>query len=149
MANQETARRLFWHGIFLFLLGLISGLAVPLMVNPRMGLSSHLGGVMNGTFLVVLGLIWGHLKLSPRLQAATFWLALYSTYGAGWAAALLAAIFGTGSATPIAGAGHVGRPWQENLVNFGLFTGAIAIISVCVFVLWGLRKNAVESEPAA
>ncbi|HWO01582.1 MAG TPA: hydrogenase [Blastocatellia bacterium] len=148
MESSDTARRLFWHGIFLFLLGLISGLVVPLMVNPRMGLSSHLGGVINGTFLVVLGLIWGHLKLAQRLLSATFWLAIYSTYGAGWAAALLGGIFGTSSATPIAGAGHTGQPWQENLVNFLLYTGALAIILVCVFVLWGLRKNAATKAAA-
>ena len=148
MTPQNTSLRLYWHGIFLFLLGLISGLVVPLMVNPRMGLSAHLGGVINGIFLVALGVIWGHLKLSARLSAATFWLAMYSTYGAGWAAALLGAIFGTSSATPIAGAGHAAQPWQENLVNFLLYTGAIAIILVCVFALWGLRKNAATQSPA-
>jgi hydroxylaminobenzene mutase len=148
MANQDTSRRLFWHGIFLFLLGLISGLVVPMMVSPRMGLSSHLGGVINGIFLIALGLIWSHVNLPPRLLTATFWLALYSTYGAGWAAAQLAAIFGTSSLTPIAGAGHTGQPWQENLVNFLLYTGAIAMLFVCVFVLWGLRKNAVKQSAA-
>jgi hypothetical protein len=45
-------RRLMWHGILLFLLGLVTGLAEQRFTNPRMGLAAHLEGVMNGTFLI-------------------------------------------------------------------------------------------------
>ncbi|MBW6535801.1 MAG: hypothetical protein K0B11_12395 [Mariniphaga sp.] len=58
-------------GVFLFLLGLIVGLVVPVLANPRMGLSSHLEGVMNGMLLIIFGLIWNRLKLSST------WLKLY------------------------------------------------------------------------
>jgi (hydroxyamino)benzene mutase len=44
--------------ILLFSLGLVTGLLAPKLANPRMGLSSHLEGLMNGMFLVLLGLIW-------------------------------------------------------------------------------------------
>jgi len=56
--TQRTGRCLVRYGVLLFLLGLLTGLIVQKLANPRMGLSSHLEGVMNGTFLVVLGLIW-------------------------------------------------------------------------------------------
>src|SRR6185312_16024730 len=46
MQMQDQARRLLWHGIFLFLLGLITGLAVPIISNHRMGLSAHLEGLL-------------------------------------------------------------------------------------------------------
>jgi hypothetical protein len=52
-----TAHRLLQFGVLLFLLGLLSGFVTPALANPRMGLSSHLEGVMNGTFLVILGLL--------------------------------------------------------------------------------------------
>src|ERR1700753_4150644 len=48
---------LFTLGLVLFLLGLLTGFAVPAVKNPRMALSSHLEAVLNGMFLVLLGLL--------------------------------------------------------------------------------------------
>lgn len=48
---------LFTIGLALFLIGLLTGLVIPALKNPRMALSSHLEGVLNGMFLVVLGLL--------------------------------------------------------------------------------------------
>ena len=39
-------------GLILFLLGLLTGLAVPILKNPRMGVASHLQGMTNGPLLV-------------------------------------------------------------------------------------------------
>ena len=61
-----------------------------------MGLASHLGSVMNGLFLVALGLMWPRLALSPRLLATTFWLVIYGTF-ANWTATFLAAAWGAGA----------------------------------------------------
>ena len=130
-----------WHGAFLFLLGLLTGLVTGLLPNPRVGLSSHLEGVMNGLLLLVLGLAWGHLRLSARGRTALFWLALYGTY-ANWASTLLAAIFGAGHLTPITGAGHRAVVWQENLVGVGLVTLTVAMLAVCIIALFGLRGGA-------
>lgn len=46
--------RLIFLGVVLFLLGLIVGLIVPMLANPRMGLSSHIEGILNGMFLMLL-----------------------------------------------------------------------------------------------
>jgi hypothetical protein len=56
---------LFELGLVLFLLGLLTGFAVPALKNPRMALSSHLEAILNGIFLVLLGLLWPHVDL-PR-----------------------------------------------------------------------------------
>jgi heme/copper-type cytochrome/quinol oxidase subunit 2 len=55
---MDYRRRLLWHGIALFLIGLFTGLAEQHFANIRMALAAHLEGVMNGTFLiaVVIGL---------------------------------------------------------------------------------------------
>ena len=45
---KTQKRRLMWHGMLLFLLGLITGLLEQRFTNVRMGLSAHLEGVMNG-----------------------------------------------------------------------------------------------------
>lgn len=139
MDEPDYSRRLLWHGLLLFLLGLLTGLVVPMLGNPRMGLSAHLEGVMNGLFVAILGLLWNRLVLSNRAAAALFWLALYGTY-ANWASTLLAAVFATNRSTPIAGAGFGGLPWQENLVDFGLISLAIAMVAASVLALWGLRR---------
>lgn len=128
--------------MFLFLLGLLTGFMEQQFLNPRMGLASHLEGVMNGTFLVALGAVWMEVRLSPRLKTAAYWTALYGTY-ANWAATMLAAILGTAALSPVTGAGHGGLPWQESLVTFGFVTVGIVIVACSVLVLWGLRRNAV------
>lgn len=137
MTGADKGRALLWHGVLLFLLGLLTGLATGAMNNPRMGLSSHLEGVMNGLFLLVLGLLWGRLRLSARWLTALFWLALYGTY-VNWASTLAAGVFGTGRTTPIVGAGHRGAAWQENLVDAGLYSLSVAMLAVCLILLVGL-----------
>jgi (hydroxyamino)benzene mutase len=39
-----SQRRLIWHGMFLFLLGPLIGLAEGQLANPRMGSAAHLEG---------------------------------------------------------------------------------------------------------
>lgn len=139
---SATSRRLVRCGVLLFLLGLLTGLAIPALANPRMGLSSHLEGVMNGIFLAVLGLIWPRLYLSRPASLAAFWLALYGTY-VNWATTLAAAALGAGAPMmPIAGAGQEGTPVQEGLITFGLVSLVLAMIATCGIVLWGLRGAA-------
>src|SRR5262245_345608 len=137
-------RRLIWYGMFLFLLGLITGLIEQRFTNVRMGLSAHLEGVMNGIFLVALGAIWNHVRLPRPASVAAYGLALYGTY-ANWLTTSLGAAFGTAANSPISSAGHSGLPWQETLVATGFLTVAISIIGATVLVLWGLRAGAPQS----
>lgn len=137
--TSGTGRRLIRCGILLFLLGLLTGLIVPALANPRMGLSSHLEGVMNGVFLVVLGLVWPRLRLSRSVSMITLCLAVYGTY-VNWATTLAAAAWGAGAPMmPIAGLGHQGTRLQEGMIVFGLVSLALAMIATCAVVLWGLR----------
>lgn len=142
MDPDNNRRRLMWHGLFLFLLGLLTGLVETQFANPRMGLAAHLEGVMNGTFLVVLGAIWAEVRLSPSVKRLAFWTALYGTY-ANWFTTTLAAALGTAALSPITGVGHVALPWQETLVTAGFATVGLAIIIATVLVLWGVRRTAV------
>jgi hydroxylaminobenzene mutase len=140
---EDSKRRLIWHGMFLFLLGLLTGFVEQQFNNPRMGLAAHLEGVMNGTFLIALGAVWTEVRLSPRLKAGAYWSALYGTY-ANWTATTLAAIFGTASLSPITGGGHSALPRQELVVTIGFNTVGIAIVASALLVLWGLRRAAVS-----
>ena len=124
----------------LFLLGLLTGFAIPLATNPRMALSSHLEGVLNGLVLLALGVIWPRLALSRRAAQWAQALLLYGAF-ANWAFTLLAAAFGTGRSTPIASGDRLAAPWQEGLVDFGLFSLSFAMIAATGIVLFGLRRG--------
>jgi (hydroxyamino)benzene mutase len=145
IAMAATNRHLMWHGVFLFLLGLVTGLLEQQFTNVRMGLSAHLEGLMNGTFLIALGAIWTEVRLPPWAKATAYWAALYSTYG-NWLVTTLAAVFGTAANTPIASAGHSGQPWQESLVAAGFLSVAVVIIACSLLLLWGLWPRALQSN---
>jgi hydroxylaminobenzene mutase len=138
---QNTNRGLMWHGMFLFLIGLLTGFAEQHFANMRMALAAHLEGVMNGTFLVALGAIWTEVRLASTAKTITYWTVLYGTY-MNWLVTTLAAIFGTAALSPLTGAGHMGLPWQETLITAGFLSVGIAIVAGSVLVLWGLRANA-------
>ncbi|MGB8224671.1 MAG: hypothetical protein WCF10_18925 [Polyangiales bacterium] len=138
--TSETGRRLLQLGVLLFLLGLLTGFAVPAAANTRMALSSHLEGVMNGLFLLALGAIWHRLHLGVGGQRAAFWLVVYGTF-VNWATTLLAAMWGAGERMmPLGAAGFMGTPAQETVIAFALVSLSIAMVVVCLIVLWGLRS---------
>lgn len=139
--QTRIAHRLLQLGVLLFLLGLLVGLAVPALANPRMGLASHMEGVMNGLFLVALGLLWPKLTLAPRTQTIAFWLAAYGTF-ANLAATFLAALVGGAAMMPIAAQGRVATAGVESAISGLLVTLGVADIAVCVIVLAGLRRPA-------
>jgi len=130
----------------LFLLGLLTGLVIPLLKSPRLGVSSHLEGVMNGTFLLVLGLAWPHLRLSARLQTISFCLLLYSTYS-NWAAVLLAGVWGAGRMSGVATPGLEAAAWQEGIVAVMLISLSVTILVACATLLWGFRGRDYHPQP--
>ncbi len=138
---DEAKRSVLWHGMFLFLLGLLTGFLELHFKNPRMGLAAHLEGVMNGTFLLALGAVWLEVRLSPPWKAAAYWGALYGTY-VNWAMTTLAAILGTAALSPITGAGHGAPAWQESLVTAGLMSVGLVTVATSVLILLGLRRRA-------
>src|SRR6266699_3136166 len=146
--REVAARRLQQFGVALFLLALFTGLAVPSLSNPRMALASHVEGLMNGMFLILLGLLWAKLVLSRPLLALTFWLAIYGTF-ANWLVTLLAAAWPAGSPMmPLAGRGHSGTAVQEAIVKGLLVSLSLATIGVCALVLFGLRNPRPKSSDA-
>ncbi len=138
---ENTNRRLMWHGMFLFLIGLLTGFAETRFTNVRMGLAAHLEGVMNGTFLIALGAIWTEVRLPSPAKGIAYWIALYGTY-VNWFLTTLAAIFGTGALSPITAPGAKGQLWQEMLITIGFMSVGLAMVGTSVFVLWGLRSRA-------
>lgn len=138
---MDYRRPLVWHGVALFLVGLLTGLAESHFANTRMGLAAHLEGVMNGTFLLAVGAIWGEVRLSPRTKTWAYWMLLGGTYG-NWVATTAAAVLGAVALSPIAGAGYSASPPVEAFVTGGFVVIGILIILAAGLLLWGLRKSA-------
>lgn len=142
---RASNRQLMWHGMFLFLLGLVTGFLEQRFTNVRMGLAAHLEGVMNGAFLIALGAIWNEVRLPRPARVAAYLMVLYGTYG-NWLITMLAAIFGTAANAPIAAAGHSGRRWQESLVAAGFLSVAIAMVASVLLLLWGLSRRVLQKD---
>lgn len=140
--TSNAGRRLIWHGLLLFLLGLLTGFGIPALASPRLGLSSHIEGLLSGMFLLILGgVVWDHLRLSRRVETLALWLFLYAGY-ANWFFCLLAAVFGASEILPIASEGRTAGPWQEIPVSLGLGLSAISVTLACTCALYGLREEA-------
>jgi hydroxylaminobenzene mutase len=138
--KEQQSGRLIFTGMFLFFLALVVGLGAPLLANPRLGISCHVEGVLNGIFLIILGLIWDRLALSERWLAITFWLSLYGTFS-NWLAYLIAAIFNAGRHLNIATSGKGGAPLADDIIDFLLVSLTIAMLTICTTILFGLYKN--------
>jgi (hydroxyamino)benzene mutase len=129
---------LFKLGLILFLIGLLTGFAIPALKNPRMGLASHLEGVLNGMFLVLLGLLWPHVHLPHVWAAIGAWLIVYSAY-ANWLGTLLAAAWGAGrKLAPIAAGDHEASKAKEGVFDFLVVSLSVAIVIGVVIVIVGL-----------
>jgi (hydroxyamino)benzene mutase len=129
---------LFKLGLVLFVLGLLTGFAIPALKNPRMGLASHLEGVLNGMFLALLGLLWPHVHLSDFWTVTAVGLIVYAAY-ANWLGTLLAAVWGAGrKLAPIAAGDHEASKVKEGVFGFLVVSLSVAIVLGVVIVLVGL-----------
>ncbi|HEY7698035.1 MAG TPA: hydrogenase, partial [Vicinamibacteria bacterium] len=121
-ASKRHGHRLLQVGMLLFLLALFVGLAVPKFALPRLALSTHLLGILQGTFLLVVGSLWPRLRLTSSLSMAGCALAVYGCIAA-WTANLCGALWGAGGAmVPLAAGQARGSAIQEGLIRFGLMT---------------------------
>jgi (hydroxyamino)benzene mutase len=129
---------LFTLGLVLFLLGLLTGFAIPALKNPRMALSSHLEAVLNGMFVVLLGLLWPHIHLPNAWGVTAVGLIVYAAY-TNWLASLLAAAWGAGRRfAPIAAADHETSTAKEGFVSFLLVSLSVAMVAGVGIVIVGL-----------
>ncbi|MDO8266964.1 MAG: hypothetical protein Q7T32_03930 [Moraxellaceae bacterium] len=130
---------LFRHAFMLILLSLIGGLFIHAMAIPRLGLSAHTIGVISGTLLIAIGVIWQNFHLSDAQGAWLKWSWLYSSY-INWLACIVGAFLGAGKMTPLAAAGHIGNDAIEILASVLFISVAISSFIAVGLSLWGLRR---------
>ena len=140
MNRSSQSQRLLQAGVALFLGAVLLGLAVPYFTIPRLALAAHLVGTLQGIVLVVAGLLWVRLSLTPAQFTLVFWLLLYQAVVAPLSN-LLAAAWGAGtSIIPIAAGTARGSAVQEAVINIGLRSAGAALIVALLLILWGLRR---------
>lgn len=141
--SPTSSRQVTWLfriGVALFLAAALVGLGVPYFTVSRLALSAHIVALLQGIFLVVLGLLWVRLSLTPAQALVAFWLLIYQSLAASLAN-LLAAIWSAGnSIIPMAAGAAHGSTAQEAIINVGLRSAGAALILGLLFVLWGLRS---------
>jgi (hydroxyamino)benzene mutase len=139
--SQGISHRLTFSGVLLLLLSLITGLAVPKFANPRMGLASHVEGMMSGILLTVLGGIWPKLRLGKKAMNAACLLSVYGAY-ATWLNPLLAAAWDAGGTMmPEASKGKKGTAVQETVISILAVSLVLAMLPAVFIVFWGLRTK--------
>lgn len=131
-------------GFLLFTLALLTGFAIPAFLNQKMALAAHLTGVLNALVLMVLGLAWGLLAVSPLQARLTRGAFIYATY-VNWGGSCLAAAWGTNRLTPLSGAGYGAAPWKELVVQALQVSLAVAILAGAVSVVYALRPKPVAA----
>jgi (hydroxyamino)benzene mutase len=137
---QRQGHRLLQIGVLLFLGALFVGLFVPQFAVPRLGLSVHLLGLLQGIFLMVLGLLWPRLLVSPTAGRVGVFLVVYGCVAA-LTANFLAAFRGAGHGMlPIAAGAAHGTSIEETLISVALRSAAASLIVANILVLWGLRR---------
>ena len=137
-ALRRDGRRVMQAGSVLFLLSLLVGLAVQAFAAPRIALSTHLLGLMQGTFLIAVGGIWPLLRVSRFLSHLTRYLLSYGCVAA-WLANLLGALWAAGQTMiPIAAGTARGTTLQENVIRVMLISSALTLVASVSVLVWGL-----------
>jgi len=127
-------------GLVLFLLGLLTGIIAPKLTNPRMGVSSHIQGMTNGPFLILVGVLWPQVNLPHAWGVATVVLLVFGAF-ANWLAMQLGAVWGAGHryAPGVAGAHRASRA-KEQTVTWLLIALTPAMIIGTVLLIVGVLR---------
>lgn len=140
----RQGHRLVQIGAAVFLVALVIGILIPTFTVPRLGLATHLLGITQGIFLMVLGVLWSRLRLSHAMSSVGVFLAVYGCLAA-WAANLSGAIVGAGNTLlPMAAGPAHGTALQETVIALLLRSSGVSLIAATLVVLWGLRLQTSE-----
>ena len=143
--SSRQGRRLLQIGSFFFLFALLIGLFVQKFTVPRLGLAVHLQALMQGLFLIVVGLLWPKLTFSRGSSRVAFCILIYGCV-VGLTGNFLAGLWGAGSSLlPLAAGSARGSGFQEMVVTVCLKSSVPALIIAVLLIIWGLRGSECDS----
>ncbi|MCA0028762.1 MULTISPECIES: hypothetical protein [unclassified Mesorhizobium] len=137
----RQGHRLLQLGIALLLFSSVEGFAIPYLAAPRLGLSVHTLGALQGVLLLVLGLVWSRLNLGVAMSRIAFWFLIYSALAI-LAAYVMASLWGAGNETmPLAAGAAHGSAFQEYAIKAIAYSSAPTGLIAFALILWGLRLS--------
>lgn len=140
LTSSRQALWLFRIGFALLLAAALVGLWIPHFTVPRLALSAHIIALLQGIFLLVVGVLWSKLSLSAKPAWVVLWLLIYQSIAAPLAN-LLGAIWSAGnSILPLAARLAHGSAAHEVIINIGLRSAGAALIVSLLLILWSLRR---------
>jgi (hydroxyamino)benzene mutase len=139
MAVPVFQKSLVVAGASLFLVGLLQGAALHSFANPRMALSAHLTAVQSGMALMIAGIVWSAVMLSPRLATISRLTVITGIYLL-WLGLTLSAATGANEALPIAGAGFGSSRLGEMVVSATVLIGSGLMTVGWILLLIGLVR---------
>jgi (hydroxyamino)benzene mutase len=116
-------------GLWLFLVGLLIGAAIPKFTSPRLALSAHLTAVQSGTALLALGWFWPQLT-HGNANAEVLGHALWISFWMLSVGLTLAAAWGASRVLPIAGAGYGATALKERMAAVLITSASVLLILV-------------------
>jgi hydroxylaminobenzene mutase len=136
LSNRNSeARQILFHGGLMIFLSLMSGFTVYFALAPRMALSSHTVGLLQGAILIAIAGAWHLLNASPKYLKIIKYTLLIGFYG-NWICYLLVGLWSAGRSNyPIFGKDMpVGAaPWQDLTVTvLGYLSGLILVSAVLI-----------------
>lgn len=139
MTSLDISYRLSLAGVLLLFLALLTGGAVPHLVNPRMGLAAHTTGIQCALVLIAFGVLWPKLRVAGVAARLTYVVNVAGAYAL-WLAFVLGAALGAGRAAPISGAGHEASPAAEAVFACVLYLGVVSSVVGTAAVLLALAR---------
>lgn len=128
-------------GAILFLLSTLLGFLMRAFTLPRVGLSAHMVGLMQGLLLLTSGQVWPRLSLRPTVSRSVCVLLIAGCYSA-WAGNVLAGAWGAGGTLlPQAAGSARGTPLQEWVLVVLVRGGGLSLIAAWLVISWGLIIN--------
>ena len=142
VGNNE-ARQILFHGGLMTLISLLSGFTVYFALAPRIALSSHSVGLLQGAILIAIAGAWHLLNASPTYLKIIKYTLLIGFY-ANWISLQLAALWGAGKSDfPILGneLPDGAAPWQNLTVTVLGFLSGLILVSAALIVWSTFSKN--------
>ena len=140
--SNNEARQILFHGGLMTLLSLLSGFTVFFALAPRIALSSHTIGLIQGGILIAIAGAWHLLDAPPKTLKIIKYTLLIGFY-ANWLSLQLSALWSAGKATfPINGKDMPdgAAAWQNSTVTVMGYLSVLILVSA-VLIIWAARNK--------
>ena len=142
-SNNNEGRQLLFHGGIMTLLSLLSGFTTFFALAPRIALSSHTVGLLQGAMLIAIAGAWHLLNASPKTLKILKYTLLIGFY-ANWVSTQLSALWSAGRSTyPINGKDmpEGAASWQDMTVSVLGILSVLVLVSAVLIVLAARNKE--------